>query len=57
MNKGLFKTIFRDKKLRLSRPRFLIFRGLSIAEHPLSPQELYQCLFEKQRMLSISFVS
>jgi Fur family ferric uptake transcriptional regulator len=56
MNKGLFKTIFRDKKLRLSHPRFLIFQELSIAEHPLSPQELYQCLLKKKRKIGLTSV-
>jgi len=56
MNKGLFKTIFRDKKLRLSHPRFLIFQELSTAKYPLSPQELYQCLLKKQKKIGLTSI-
>jgi Fur family ferric uptake transcriptional regulator len=56
MNKRLFKTIFKEKKLRLSHPRFLIFQELSTAEHPFSPQELYQCLLKKQRKIGLTSI-
>jgi Fur family ferric uptake transcriptional regulator len=56
MNKGLFKTIFRDKKLRLSHPRFLVYQELSIAEIPLSPQELYRCLIQKHRRVGLTSI-
>jgi Fur family ferric uptake transcriptional regulator len=56
MNKRLFKTIFKEKKLRLSHPRFLIFQELSAAEHPFSPQELYQCLLKKQRKIGLTSI-
>jgi Fur family ferric uptake transcriptional regulator len=56
MNKGLFKTIFKDKKLRLTHPRFIIFQELSIAERPLSPQELYQSLLKKQRKIGLTSI-
>ena len=47
MNKGLFKNFFKDKKLRLSHPRLLIYQELSNTKTPLSPQELYQILLKK----------
>jgi Fur family ferric uptake transcriptional regulator len=56
MNKRLFKTIFKEKKLRLSHPRFLMFQELSAAEHPYSPQELYQCLLKKQRKIGLTSI-
>jgi Fur family ferric uptake transcriptional regulator len=56
MNKGLFKTIFRDKKLRLSHPRFLVYQELSIAEIPLAPQELYRCLIQKHRRVGLTSI-
>jgi Fur family ferric uptake transcriptional regulator len=56
MNKGLFKTIFRDKKLRLSHPRFLVYQELSIAEIPLGPQELYRCLIQKHRRVGLTSI-
>ena len=51
MNIGLFKNLFREKKLRLSHPRFLIYQELSNALNPLGPQELYQGLLKKRKGL------
>jgi Fur family ferric uptake transcriptional regulator len=56
MNKDIFKNIFRQKKLRLSHPRFLIFKELSNAEAPLGPQELYRCLLRKQRRIGLTSI-
>jgi Fe2+ or Zn2+ uptake regulation protein len=56
MNKGIFKDIFRERKLRLSHPRFLIFQELSNAEAPLGPQELFQCLLRKRRRIGLTSV-
>jgi len=56
MNKGLFKSLFKDKRLRLSHPRFLIYQELSNAEAPLSPQELYQCLLKKRRKIGLTSI-
>jgi Fur family ferric uptake transcriptional regulator len=56
MNKGFFKSLFKDKRLRLSHPRFLIYQELSNAEAPLSPQELYQCLLKKRRKIGLTSI-
>jgi Fur family ferric uptake transcriptional regulator len=56
MNKGLFKSLFKDKKLRLSHPRLLIYQELSNAERPLSPQELYQSLLKKKRRIGLTSI-
>jgi len=56
MNKGFFKSLFKDKKLRLSHPRFLIYQELSNASIPLSPQELYQSLLKKQKKIGLTSI-
>jgi len=56
MNEGLFKSIFRDKKLRLSHPRLLIYQELSNTNSFLSPQELYQGLLRKRRKIGLTSI-
>jgi len=56
MNKGLFINFFKDKKLRLSHPRLLIYRELSDTKTPLSPQELYQILLKKQKRIGLTSI-
>jgi len=56
MNKGLFINFFKDKKLRLSHPRLLIYQELSDAKTPLSPQELYQTLLKKQKRIGLTSI-
>lgn len=56
MNKGHFRTIFREKKIRMSHPRFLIYQELSNAKNPLSPQELYQSLLKKQKRIGLTSI-
>jgi Fur family ferric uptake transcriptional regulator len=56
MNKGFFKSLFKDKKLRLSHPRFLIYQELSDTSIPLSPQELYQRLLKKQKKIGLTSI-
>jgi len=56
MNKELFKTIIRDKKLRLSHPRLLIHQELSNAVSPLSPQELFQSLVKRKRRIGLTSI-
>jgi Fur family ferric uptake transcriptional regulator len=56
MNKELFKNLFKEKKLRLSHPRLLIYQELSTAVTPLSPQELYHSLLKKQRKIGLTSV-
>ena len=55
MDTGLFKGIFKDKRLRLSHPRLWIYQELANAKSFLSPQELYQCLLKKHREDWIDF--
>jgi Fur family ferric uptake transcriptional regulator len=56
MNNRLFKSIFKDKRLRLSHPRLLIYQELSNAKILLSPQELYQCLLKKNRKIGLTSI-
>lgn len=56
MNKGFLKSLFKDKKLRLSHPRFLIYQELSNTNVPLSPQELYQSLLKKQKKIGLTSI-
>ncbi len=56
MNTGLFKRLFRDKKLRMSLPRLLIYQELLGARIPLSPQELYQSLLKKQKKIGLTSI-
>jgi len=56
MNKELFKTIIRDKKLRLSHPRLLIYQELSNAVSPLNPQELFQSLVKRKRRIGLTSI-
>ena len=56
MNKGLFKNVFRDKKLRMSHPRLLVYQELFNAISPLSPQELYQSLLKKQKRIGLTSI-
>jgi len=56
MNKELFKNIFKEKKLRMSHPRLLVFQELSYTSGPLSPQELYHCLLKKDRRVGLTSI-
>ena len=56
MTKGLFKDFFREKKLRMSNPRLLIYQELSNAVTPLSPQELYQNLVKRKREIGLTSI-
>jgi Fur family ferric uptake transcriptional regulator len=56
MNKGLFKNVFREKKLRMSYPRLLIYQELSNALSPLSPQELFQGLLKKKKKIGLTSI-
>jgi len=55
-NKGLFKKIFSDKKLRISHPRLLIYSELSETDSPLSPKEIYQSLIKKHRKIGLTSI-
>ncbi|OGQ00918.1 MAG: hypothetical protein A2026_13000 [Deltaproteobacteria bacterium RBG_19FT_COMBO_46_12] len=56
MNKELFKSLFKEKRLRLSHPRLLIYQELSLVGIPLGPQELYQRLLKKQRKIGLTSI-
>jgi Fur family ferric uptake transcriptional regulator len=56
MNIGLFKNLFREKKLKLSHPRLLIYQELSNTVNPLSPQELYQSLLKKKKRIGLTSI-
>jgi Fur family ferric uptake transcriptional regulator len=56
MNKGLFKDIFKEKKLRMSHPRLLIYQELSDAGSPVSPQELYHSLLHQHRKIGLTSI-
>ena len=56
MNKGLFKSPFKDKKLRRSHPRLLIYQELSDAQMPLTPQEVYQRLLRKGKKIGLTSI-
>jgi Fur family ferric uptake transcriptional regulator len=56
MNKGLLKSIFKDRKLRRSHPRLLIYQELSETKTPLSLQELYQGLLRKEKKVGLTSI-
>ena len=56
MNIGLFKSLFKEKKLRMSHPRLLIYQELSNALNPLSPQRLYQGLLKKKKRIGLTSI-
>jgi len=56
MNKGLLKSILKDRKLRRSHPRLLIYQELSETKTPLSPQELYQGLLKKDKKIGLTSI-
>jgi len=56
MNKELFKNIVRERKLKLSHPRLLVYQELSKADRPLSPRELYQSLLKKRRKIGLTSI-
>lgn len=56
MNKRLFKIALKEKRLRLSYPRVLIYQELSQTKNLLSPQELYQSLIKKHRKIGLTSI-
>ena len=56
MNIGLFRNLFKEKKLSLSHPRLLIYQELSNALTPLSPLEIYQNLRKKQKKIGLTSI-
>jgi len=56
MNKEVFKNLFKDKNLRRSHPRFLVYMELSEAKAPLSAQELYCSLLKKEKKVGLTSI-
>ena len=56
MNKELFKNIFKEKKLKLSHPRLLIYQELSRAVNPLSAQELFHYFIKGRRRIGLTSI-
>jgi Fur family ferric uptake transcriptional regulator len=56
MNIGLFRSLFKEKKLSLSHPRLLIYQELSNASSPLSPLEIYQNLIKKKKKVGLTSI-
>ena len=56
MNKGLLKSIFKNRKLRRSHPRLLVYQELLKAGAPLSPQELYHRLLKKEKKIGLTSI-
>ncbi len=56
MNIGLFRSLFKEKKLSLSHPRLLIYQELSNASSPLSPLEIYQNLLKKKKKVGLTSI-
>ena len=56
MNKELFKNMFKDKNLRRSHPRVLVYTELSEAKAPLSPRELYRTLLKKEKKVGLTSI-
>ena len=56
MNIGLFRNLFKEKKLSLSHPRLLIYQELSIASTSLSPLEIYQNLLKKKKKVGLTSI-
>ena len=52
----MIKRLFKDRNLRLSHPRLLIYQELFDSRSPLSPQELYRCLLKKQRKVGLTSI-
>ena len=56
MNIGLFRSLFKEKKLSLSHPRLLIYQELSNASSPLSPLEIFQNLLKKKKKVGLTSI-
>ena len=52
----LFKDLFREKKLRATLPRLLVYQELSKASGPLSIQELYRRLLKSRKRIGLTSI-
>jgi Fur family ferric uptake transcriptional regulator len=56
MNNRLFKDIIKEKKVRLSLPRLLIYQELSRAVNPLSPHQIFKSLIKRKRKIGLTSI-
>jgi Fur family ferric uptake transcriptional regulator len=56
MNKRLFKDISKEKKIRLSVPRLLVYQELFGAASSLSPHEIFQSLIKRKRRVGLTSI-
>jgi Fur family transcriptional regulator, ferric uptake regulator len=56
MGERNLKTIFKNKKLRMSLPRQVIYQQLSTLSEPLSPQEIYRGLMKEDRRIGLTSI-
>ena len=54
--KGLLKHLFREKRLRLSLPRLLVYQTFSKTSTPLSPREVYQRLLKSGKRVGLTSI-
>ena len=55
-NNGLFRDLFKEKRLRMSLPRLLVYQELSSAAIALSPQELYRRLIKNHKRIGLTSI-
>ncbi len=56
VNKELVKASLKEKNLRLSRPRLLIYGELADSNSPVTPQELYRRLRNKNWNIGLTSI-
>ena len=56
MNDRFFKDIIREKKIRLSLPRLLVYQELSHAVTPISPHEIFQSLVKRKKRIGLTSI-
>ena len=56
MNETGLKSIFRERSLRMSQPRLVIYQQLSATASPLSLQEIYQGLLKKDQRIGLTSI-
>ena len=55
-SKGLLKKMFREKRVRLSLPRLLVYQTFSKTSTPLSPREVYQRLLRSGKSVGLTSI-
>jgi Fur family ferric uptake transcriptional regulator len=56
MGERHLRTIFKDRKLRMSQPRRVIYQQLCATSKPLSPQEIYHGLLREKRKIGLTSI-